>query len=166
MKMRRPERSPTEGMLTFAVTSRSCIAVPSARPDGRRVGVGGTDRSPLWFRASHRFGGAGKANLCAPCKRASGTDAHRLGCRSAGCGENATCFPPTRRPTSAYKAPPMSDILERAARGGLETEYRDAFGHLRSVDTEVLARLLDSLAVEGQEPAQSAPRHRGVGEPH
>ena len=52
----------------------------------------------------------------------------------------------------------MSDILERAARGGLETEYRDAFGHLRSVDTEVLARLLDSLAVEGQEPARLLPR--------
>src|SRR6476620_4071710 len=52
----------------------------------------------------------------------------------------------------------MSHILERAARGGLETEYRDAFGHLRSVDTEVLARLLDSLAVEGQEPARLLPR--------
>ena len=33
----------------------------------------------------------------------------------------------------------MNDILERAARCGLETEYRDAFGQLQSVEPEVLA---------------------------
>src|SRR3954465_1200199 len=54
--MRRPERSPTAGILTFAVTSESCIAVLSAHPDGRGV-VGGTDRSPLWFRPSSGLGG-------------------------------------------------------------------------------------------------------------
>ena len=52
----------------------------------------------------------------------------------------------------------MSDILERAARCGLETEYRDAFGQLQSVEPEVLARLLDSLAVGGEEPPRMLPR--------
>ena len=52
----------------------------------------------------------------------------------------------------------MNDILERAARYGLETEYRDAFGHLQSVEPEVLARLLDSLATGGEEPTQLLPR--------
>src|SRR6187551_2055124 len=61
MQMRRPERSPMEGILTFAVASGSCIAVLSAHPDGRR-GVDGTDRSPLWFRASAGFGDTGPKN--------------------------------------------------------------------------------------------------------
>jgi 4-alpha-glucanotransferase len=52
----------------------------------------------------------------------------------------------------------MNDILERAARCGLETEYRDAFGQLRSVEPEVLARLLNSLAVGGEEPPRMLPR--------
>src|SRR5207342_2121413 len=52
----------------------------------------------------------------------------------------------------------MNDILERAARCGLETEYRDAFGQLQSVEPEVLARLLDSLAVGGEEPPRMLPR--------
>src|SRR6188472_1355542 len=54
--------------------------------------------------------------------------------------------------------PIMNDILERAARRGLETEYRDAFGQLRSVEPEVLARLLDSLAVGGKERSGMLPR--------
>ena len=52
----------------------------------------------------------------------------------------------------------MNDILERAARCGLETEYRDAFGHLQSVEPEVLVRLLDSLATGAEEPTQLLPR--------
>src|SRR3954449_2328450 len=52
----------------------------------------------------------------------------------------------------------MNDILERAARCGLETEYRDAFGQLQSVEPEILARLLDSLAVGGEEPPRMLPR--------
>ena len=52
----------------------------------------------------------------------------------------------------------MNDILERAARCGLETEYRDAFGQLQSVEPEVLARLLDSLAVGGEERPRMLPR--------
>jgi 4-alpha-glucanotransferase len=52
----------------------------------------------------------------------------------------------------------MNDILERAARCGLETEYRDAFGHLQSVEPEVLARLLDSLATGAEESTQLLPR--------
>jgi 4-alpha-glucanotransferase len=52
----------------------------------------------------------------------------------------------------------MNDILKRAARCGLETEYRDAFGHLQSVEPEVLARLLNSLAVGSEEPPLMLPR--------
>src|SRR5262249_43145861 len=44
----------------------------------------------------------------------------------------------------------MDGILERAARWGLETEYRDAFGILRTVEREVLARILHALA-EGRD---------------
>src|SRR6188474_3861143 len=85
MKMRRPERSPTEGMLTFAVTARSCIAVLSARPDGRRVLV--EPIGPRFGSEPPTGSGAQERPTCAlPAKRASGTDAHRLGCRSAGCG--------------------------------------------------------------------------------
>jgi len=39
----------------------------------------------------------------------------------------------------------MDGVFERAARCGLETEYRDAFGHLRTVEPEVLARILEAL---------------------
>src|SRR5438477_11073932 len=40
----------------------------------------------------------------------------------------------------------MDSIFERAARCGVETEYRDGFGNLRAVDPKVLARILDALA--------------------
>jgi 4-alpha-glucanotransferase len=40
----------------------------------------------------------------------------------------------------------MDGILERAALWGLETEYRDGLGNLRTVEPEVLARILDALA--------------------
>jgi len=40
----------------------------------------------------------------------------------------------------------MASIFERAARCGVETEYRDGFGNLRTVEPEVLARILDALA--------------------
>jgi 4-alpha-glucanotransferase len=46
----------------------------------------------------------------------------------------------------------MDGILERAALWGLETEYRDGFGNLRTVEPEVLARVLDALAA-GRDPA-------------
>jgi hypothetical protein len=52
----------------------------------------------------------------------------------------------------------MNDIVERAARCGLETEFRDAFGQVQSVDPEVLARLLDSLAIGGEERPRMLPR--------
>src|SRR5206468_11818876 len=48
----------------------------------------------------------------------------------------------------------MDDIFERAARLGLETEYWNAFGELRAVRPDVLARLVDALA----------PANEGVGE--
>jgi 4-alpha-glucanotransferase len=45
----------------------------------------------------------------------------------------------------------MTDqLLERALLCGIETEYRDAFGHLRTVEPEVLSRLLEVL--ESGEP--------------
>ena len=43
----------------------------------------------------------------------------------------------------------MDRVFERAALWGLETEYRDAFGHLRTVEPEVLTRILEALAVGG-----------------
>ena len=39
----------------------------------------------------------------------------------------------------------MTSIFERAARCGVETDYRDGFGNLRTVEPEVLARILDAL---------------------
>jgi 4-alpha-glucanotransferase len=39
----------------------------------------------------------------------------------------------------------MDRVFERAALCGLETEYRDAFGHLRTVEPEILARILQAL---------------------
>lgn len=52
----------------------------------------------------------------------------------------------------------MDRILERAALWGLEPEYRDAFGQLREVEPEVLARVLDALAVNGGVPRRLLPR--------
>ena len=46
----------------------------------------------------------------------------------------------------------MDGILERAALWGLETEYRDGLGNLRTVEPEVLARVLEALAA-GRDPA-------------
>jgi len=39
----------------------------------------------------------------------------------------------------------MDRVFERAALCGLETEYRDAFGNLRTVEPEVLTRILEAL---------------------
>jgi 4-alpha-glucanotransferase len=52
----------------------------------------------------------------------------------------------------------MDSVVERAAHWGLETEYRDAFGQQRSVDPQVLAKLLDSLAARGVMPERILPR--------
>src|SRR5262245_6953439 len=43
----------------------------------------------------------------------------------------------------------MDGIFERAARWGVETEYRDGFGNLRAVEPEVLARIVGALAAGG-----------------
>jgi len=51
----------------------------------------------------------------------------------------------------------MDSIFERAARCGVETEYRDGFGNLRAVDPKVLARILDALAT-GDAPDRMLPR--------
>src|SRR5262245_12483496 len=40
----------------------------------------------------------------------------------------------------------MAGIFERAARWGVDAEYRDGFGNVRAVEPEVLARILDALA--------------------
>src|SRR4030088_548148 len=39
----------------------------------------------------------------------------------------------------------MDRLVERATLCGIEAEYRDAFGHLRTVEPEVLARLVEVL---------------------
>lgn len=46
----------------------------------------------------------------------------------------------------------MDRIEERAARWGIEAQYHDAFGRLRLVEPEVLARLLELLARNGEPP--------------
>ena len=52
----------------------------------------------------------------------------------------------------------MDGMLERAARWGVETEYRDGFGHLRSVEPQVLARIVDALAAGGDGAKRILPR--------
>jgi 4-alpha-glucanotransferase len=52
----------------------------------------------------------------------------------------------------------MDRIFERAALWGLETEYRDAFGHLRTVEPESLTRILEALAVGGGRTERMLPR--------
>ena len=42
----------------------------------------------------------------------------------------------------------MDDLLERAQRAGIETQYWDAFGRLRQVAPAVLSRIVDVLAPE------------------
>jgi 4-alpha-glucanotransferase len=52
----------------------------------------------------------------------------------------------------------MDPVVARAAHWGLETEYRDAFGQLRSVEPQILAKLLASIAAGGQMPERMLPR--------
>src|SRR5215475_537926 len=52
----------------------------------------------------------------------------------------------------------MDRVFEQAALWGLETEYRDAFGHLRTVDPKVLTRILEALAVGGAATERMLPR--------
>src|SRR5438094_2739735 len=56
----------------------------------------------------------------------------------------------------------MDSIFERAARCGVETEYRDGFGNLRAVEPKVLARILDALAT-GDAADRMLPRTIVVG---
>jgi 4-alpha-glucanotransferase len=50
------------------------------------------------------------------------------------------------------------DIFERAKHLGVDTEYRDGFGNLRIVEPEVLARILDALAADGDGAERMLPR--------
>src|SRR4029450_414699 len=50
------------------------------------------------------------------------------------------------------------DIFERAKRLGVDTEYRDGFGHPRTVEPEVLVRILDALAAGGDGAERMLPR--------
>src|SRR5215468_10542864 len=52
----------------------------------------------------------------------------------------------------------MDRIFERAALWGLETEYRDAFGNLRSVEPEILVRILDALTAGADVADRMLPR--------
>src|SRR5262245_40677109 len=108
--MRRPERPSMEGVLTFAVTSGSCIAVLSAHPDGRR-GTVGTDRSPLWFRASLGPGDAGQTRAD-PARNPLASARLPVGRLWGECYLFAT---DSHCPIAAQAAPIMNDILERAA---------------------------------------------------
>ena len=52
----------------------------------------------------------------------------------------------------------MDSIFERAALWGIETQYRDGFGRLRTVEPDVLARLLDTIVPKGEFAARMLPR--------
>jgi 4-alpha-glucanotransferase len=52
----------------------------------------------------------------------------------------------------------MDPILERAARWGIETGYQDAFGRLRTIEPEMLARLLGAIASDDPAAARMLPR--------
>jgi 4-alpha-glucanotransferase len=52
----------------------------------------------------------------------------------------------------------MDRVFERAALWGLETEYRDAFGNLRTVEPQVLARILEALAAGRDAADRMLPR--------
>ena len=65
---------------------------------------------------------------------------------------------PDRPFAGRSSASTMDRVFERAALWGLETEYRDAFGHLRTVEPEVLTRILEVLAVGGEGTERMLPR--------
>ena len=52
----------------------------------------------------------------------------------------------------------MDPILERAALWGIETRYQDAFGRLRTVEPEMLVRLLGVVASDDAAAARMLPR--------
>src|ERR1700756_628843 len=52
----------------------------------------------------------------------------------------------------------MDRVFERAALWGLETEYRDAFGNARTVEPQVLARILEVLAAGRDAAHRMLPR--------
>jgi 4-alpha-glucanotransferase len=52
----------------------------------------------------------------------------------------------------------MDRVFERAALCGLEAEYRDAFGNLRTVDPEVLTRILEALGAGRSAADRMLPR--------
>src|SRR5258705_1687261 len=52
----------------------------------------------------------------------------------------------------------MDHVFERAALWGLETEYRDAFGRLRTVEPEVLTRILEALTAGPDAANRMLPR--------
>jgi 4-alpha-glucanotransferase len=60
--------------------------------------------------------------------------------------------------SSHRQASAMDPIFERAALWGIETRYHDAFGHLRTVEPEMLARLLGAVAADDAAAARMLPR--------
>ena len=61
----------------------------------------------------------------------------------------------------------MDRVFERAALCGLEAEYRDAFGNLRTVEPEVLTRILEALGAGRGAAGRMLPRSiviRGAGD--
>jgi 4-alpha-glucanotransferase len=52
----------------------------------------------------------------------------------------------------------MDNISERAAQWGIETEYRDAFGRQRTAEPQVLSRVIDIFAADGEPGRRFSPR--------
>src|SRR5262245_32488181 len=52
----------------------------------------------------------------------------------------------------------MDPMLERAAAAGVEVRYHDGLGRLRTVEPQVLARLLEAIAPNGGASARMLPR--------
>ena len=52
----------------------------------------------------------------------------------------------------------MDRSFELAAYWGIETQYRDGFGRMRTIEPEVLSRLLDAIAADGEAVGRMLPR--------
>src|SRR5262249_12025180 len=126
--MRCLERSPTDRMLGLAVTVRMGFAALSTRPGG-----GGALMEP----GAAPFGSR-------PHLRSRYDNKHEIVSSNPWILAEQTQIVGVAGRSSAST---MDRVFEQAALWGLETEYRDAFGHLRTVDPKVLTRILEALAV-------------------
>ena len=124
-------------MLAFAVTVRSCFAVLSPRPDGRRhvlmepiIGRFGSKRVQV---ASEKSCKSCYAILDVARNKSGGPARQPLG------GPARSCLARDSAPISSIAATWTAFSNARLA-AGVETEYRDGLGNLRTVEPDVLAR--------------------------